>query len=552
METDTQDFVRRFDAAIVAGNLALAAQELEIHCDLLLAQGHAELFATSVAAIPPRLQAFHPRMMLALSWRLIAQWRFGQVADLLAACRMRIDEIQRHRGEDDEVRQLRHALQHREMMLCLAQDDMSQAEKLCRSLLNERYRSGAYVKGSLYTSLLQARREQFKLRDLDLLDTQAIDYLSEETNSNAFFVHNAVAGLSLFAVGRNQEAVDRLRETLSSAATMERGSDMIGAISALPLAEILYERGEIAEAQALVTRYLPHAREMGIVDQLISGYRTAARLCVRRGRHDEAITFLDEGELFAAKRGFRRLSAWILAERLAILLKLGTLGFERHHGHALRRAGVSRQLPGSNVTTLAEAQAMAWISVAEAQCRLDDGLRVALAWSRRAHREGAVRSRIRWQLIAIRFLLLRGEALRATRLLLEAMEAAAPGGFVSDFMEEQTILALLKTLQEDQRHAFPPEVDRFVSRILAQGEHSAAPIVAPEESPASLDRLSPREIDILGLAAGAWRNQDIAMQLGLTEGTVKWYMQQIYDKLGVRKRSLAVDRARRFGIIRTS
>ena len=54
---------------------------------------------------------------------------------------------------------------------------------------------------------------------------------------------------------------------------------------------------------------------------------------------------------------------------------------------------------------------------------------------------------------------------------------------------------------------------------------------------------------MLTLASSAWRNRDIADRLGLTEGTVKWYLQQIYDKLGVRKRSLAVDKARRFGII---
>ena len=54
---------------------------------------------------------------------------------------------------------------------------------------------------------------------------------------------------------------------------------------------------------------------------------------------------------------------------------------------------------------------------------------------------------------------------------------------------------------------------------------------------------------VLTLAAAAWRRCDIAERLGLTEGTVKWYLQQIYHKLGVNRRALAVDKARRFGII---
>src|SRR3546814_3550048 len=57
-------------------------------------------------------------------------------------------------------------------------------------------------------------------------------------------------------------------------------------------------------------------------------------------------------------------------------------------------------------------------------------------------------------------------------------------------------------------------------------------------------RLASREVDILTLVSGGLRNREIGDRLGLTEGTVKWYMQQIYDKLGVRRRPQAVIRAR--------
>jgi len=60
--------------------------------------------------------------------------------------------------------------------------------------------------------------------------------------------------------------------------------------------------------------------------------------------------------------------------------------------------------------------------------------------------------------------------------------------------------------------------------------------------------LSLREVEILTLVSGGLRNREIGDRLGLTEGTVKWYMQQIYDKLGVRRRPQAVIRARQFGI----
>src|SRR3546814_9727896 len=40
-------------------------------------------------------------------------------------------------------------------------------------------------------------------------------------------------------------------------------------------------------------------------------------------------------------------------------------------------------------------------------------------------------------------------------------------------------------------------------------------------------RLASREVDILTLVSGGLRNREIGDRLGLTEGTVKWYMQQI-------------------------
>src|SRR3546814_4900688 len=62
-------------------------------------------------------------------------------------------------------------------------------------------------------------------------------------------------------------------------------------------------------------------------------------------------------------------------------------------------------------------------------------------------------------------------------------------------------------------------------------------------------RLARREVDIPSIVSGGLRNRAIGDMLGLTEGTVTWYMQQIYAKLGVRRRPQAVIRARPIGIL---
>lgn len=54
------------------------------------------------------------------------------------------------------------------------------------------------------------------------------------------------------------------------------------------------------------------------------------------------------------------------------------------------------------------------------------------------------------------------------------------------------------------------------------------------------DPLAPREKEILDLVASGYANKEIADQLGLTTGTVCWYLNAIYRKLHVQSRTQAV------------
>ncbi len=61
--------------------------------------------------------------------------------------------------------------------------------------------------------------------------------------------------------------------------------------------------------------------------------------------------------------------------------------------------------------------------------------------------------------------------------------------------------------------------------------------------------LTPRELAVLRCLATGLPNRAIAAQLSLTVGTVKWYLDQVYGKLGVHNRMQAVAQARKQGLI---
>ncbi len=64
-----------------------------------------------------------------------------------------------------------------------------------------------------------------------------------------------------------------------------------------------------------------------------------------------------------------------------------------------------------------------------------------------------------------------------------------------------------------------------------------------------VDRLTQREREILALLVGNLYVREIAGTLALAPASVKWYIHQIYAKLGVNSRQEAVQRARAMGLL---
>lgn len=55
-----------------------------------------------------------------------------------------------------------------------------------------------------------------------------------------------------------------------------------------------------------------------------------------------------------------------------------------------------------------------------------------------------------------------------------------------------------------------------------------------------LDALTVRERELLGALANGWSNLQIASRIGISRNTVKYHLKNLYDKLGVRNRAMAV------------
>jgi LuxR family transcriptional regulator, maltose regulon positive regulatory protein len=316
------------------------------------------------------------------------------------------------------------------------------------------------------------------------------------------------------------------------------------------LAEAHYDRGELEESLALLDAYLPHAREIGFSDQLIAGCTVRARIAVLRGEREVALRVLEDTIQFARERSFEKLLLMLTAERIDVLCRFGeTAEAARLATKVGLRRSVDSVMPRPRITRARAALAYAWTSLAQAQGRFSDAIKVARKWRNLTEAGGAVRDALRWSVRLTVLLERAGDETGARRELHRVQGIVEATGLSQLFAEEGGFLrtrgipghgaaAKAATPAPTRPHRSAP--GPVPAGVAATSLHPRM----PESS------LSPREIEILALVGDGLSNAEIGQRLSLVEGSVKWHLQRIYDKIGTRRRLVAVDRARRMGVFR--
>jgi DNA-binding NarL/FixJ family response regulator len=119
-----------------------------------------------------------------------------------------------------------------------------------------------------------------------------------------------------------------------------------------------------------------------------------------------------------------------------------------------------------------------------------------------------------------------------------ALHAGAAGYLLKSSPPERLVEAI-RLAAAGEALLEPSITRRVISDIVARGErHRAGP---------ELDRLTPRERDVLGLLSTGLSNAEIAQRLLMGEATVKTHVTRILHKLGLRNRVQAVAYAYRTG-----
>jgi len=128
-----------------------------------------------------------------------------------------------------------------------------------------------------------------------------------------------------------------------------------------------------------------------------------------------------------------------------------------------------------------------------------------------------------------------------------ALEHGESARMIRSFVDEGSIVVdLIEEILAEERRAPMAIAVEYLEQIVATAGRSPS---APAPSGGAVEQLSKRELEVLRMLVAGLSNADIGARLFVSQHTVKWHLQHVYEKLGVKSRTQAVAAARASGLM---
>lgn len=300
------------------------------------------------------------------------------------------------------------------------------------------------------------------------------------------------------------------------------------------LARLYYEWNDLTMAKGLL-RATPTVTHPEFIAYWIDAQITQGRLCVAQGEYDDAWERLAVAETLARQAGQRRHLTKARAWVARLQLQAGLVD------EAWRWATASEVWPwldrlAASPATVDPLTEFEFLTLCRCLLAQDDAAHLTASLAAldvieaKARSQGRLASVIETQVVQALVRRALGQQREALSALEQALDLAAPRQYQRLFLDEgQALTPLLERFpRAHRRHA-------YANSLLAA---SVSPPPQPMPGPL-IEPLTPQETAILGLLAMGLSNEEIARQRVLSLHTVRWYIKQIYQKLGVHNRTQA-------------
>jgi ATP/maltotriose-dependent transcriptional regulator MalT len=312
--TDHQMLSQAVDHLILAGDAQQAVDAVEQAAGDLNEQSQMSMLIGLAAKLPAQHADMRPRLQVHLAWANVVLRRLAAVQDALGLAEAGIDAVPTDeagdlRAEMDLIRAVIAAFQDRidastdtAVAACVDRADSLRPFILCRTADLASFRA---------------------LRVLDFDDALRWQRWGRQYHQRISGTLSASYGYCFAAIAANEQldvagAEGHLRHAVRIALLPSGRPTYVAKLAGSLLGELLYERGQLDEAEPLLDDVYELGIEGGIVDFMLAAFGTGARLKFARGDTAAAHRRVDDGLKIARRLQLPRLEARLLDECVRI------------------------------------------------------------------------------------------------------------------------------------------------------------------------------------------------------------------------------------------
>lgn len=537
------------------GDFALAAETIRRAggVDLFLRAGYSVLDRL-LRDLPDQVIAASPGLSLCHAVVVAKRGR-------LAASRHILRDLRRQTGADEAGSDLLPpgTLTHIERLVDIYEDDHLDDEEIAalEELLAQFGPHSTWERGWLYNHLCVA---YVRSGDIDQARVSALKslacYREESTPYGQIFMLIHLSLVHILA-GSFSAGLAFAREAQELQQCSQWSDGNLKAIVQIPLAEALYLQGDLTVAERLLDFTLESVcRGEGWVEIYTRLFGVLARCRLASLGLDAALAILDRAEEVAVERALDRLKHAADILRIEIYSRAGMLESADHLARHLAPALEVGALPAC-----VSWRECADFRLARARLRLAEGKAeeadadIDQLLSDAARRTSGYH-RLFGMILKVRTAWATGHHTEALSALQQAIALARPHEVTQPFADAgPEFFALVRLIiRRFGLSRFSADAAEFLGRIVGtvvQPNRKASLASSSPTVPARGDAdqlLSQREREVLTLLSAGNSNKEIARSLDLSEATVKFHLKNLFMKLGVSRRAMAIAVARQLRI----
>ncbi|MGW5148769.1 LuxR C-terminal-related transcriptional regulator [Rhodococcus koreensis] len=524
------------DHAMAAGRTEAAIDLVEREAMKLIEDSRMVAVLRLVDRLPAGAVGDRPRLLMAISWAncllqrsTAAQLALDQLRYSFTACDGPLDRHEQQ-VEADVV----------QACIDVFADRLNQVDDLVGPAIADHGRHRPFVVGVAANLRTVVLIHQQDLVEAERLQAWARNFHDQATGRFPAVYGRCLAGVAASSQWETSRAEELLRSALVLARESAGAHSHAAQLAAALLAELLYERDRVDDAERLSNEAARLGSEGGLVEFMSASYRTRAHIRDLRGARTEALELLAEGTEAAVRLELPRLQADLTLDRIRLMLRAGDVGRARTLMQSIpssagRSGGVSRSME--------QARILATASVESAEGRHASAVAELTTALEHADPQRNPRAETTVRIALATALQAAGRTQQAFRTLVPALQLGARVGLCRSFLDGgPDLIALLRRGREsieDQPSSMGTQ--SFPSLYLTElVDRSGAGATAYRHLSPALKQLSAREIEILRLVDQGYTNARIAAELSLTINTVKWHLKNVNIKLGVSNRTESV------------